>query len=100
MIGVNISERKSGTERTKKRKKRESVMFSPPAQLVLQHIVYGSLPMFPGRPTYVPRCLCSRYLCSPVPMFPGAYVPGTHGRRSVGDGGDASPPLFSLVGTT
>ena len=30
LIGVNISERKSGTERTKKRKKRESVIFSPP----------------------------------------------------------------------
>ena len=29
-IGVNISERKSGTETTKKRKKRESVLFSPP----------------------------------------------------------------------
>ena len=27
-IGVNISERKSGTERTKKRKKRELVFFS------------------------------------------------------------------------
>ena len=26
--------------------------------------------------------------------------PSLHGRRSVGDGGDASPPLFSLVGTT
>ena len=26
------------------------------------------VPMFPG--TYVPR-----YLCSPVPMFPGTYVP-------------------------
>ena len=29
-IGVNISERKSGTERTKKRKKREFVFFPPP----------------------------------------------------------------------
>ena len=29
-IGVNISERKSGAERTKKRKKRELVVFSPP----------------------------------------------------------------------
>ena len=29
-IGVNISERKSGTERTKKRKKRELVFFPPP----------------------------------------------------------------------
>ena len=28
--GVNISERKSGTERTKKRKKRQFVFFSPP----------------------------------------------------------------------
>ena len=27
-------------------------------------------------------------------------VHASHGRRSVGDGGDASPPLFSLVGTT
>ena len=36
VIGVNISERKSGTERTKKRKKRELVFFPPPgAQLVL-----------------------------------------------------------------
>ena len=30
-IGVNISERKSGTERPKKRKKREFVFFSPPS---------------------------------------------------------------------
>ena len=30
VIGVNMSERKSGTERTKKRKKRELVFFSPP----------------------------------------------------------------------
>ena len=29
-IGVNISERKSGTERTKKRKKRELVFFPSP----------------------------------------------------------------------
>ena len=29
-IGVNISERKSGIERTKKRKKRELVYFPPP----------------------------------------------------------------------
>ena len=29
-IGVNISEQKSGTERTKKRKKRELVLFTPP----------------------------------------------------------------------
>ena len=29
------------------------------------------VPMFPG--TYVPR-----YLCSPVPMFPGTYVPRTY----------------------
>ena len=29
-IGVNISERKSGTERTKKRKKQEFVFFPPP----------------------------------------------------------------------
>ena len=29
-IGVNISERKSGTEQTKKRKKRELVFFPPP----------------------------------------------------------------------
>ena len=29
-IGVNSSERKRGTERTKKRKKRELVFFSPP----------------------------------------------------------------------
>ena len=28
IIGVNISERKSGTDRTKKRKKRELVFFS------------------------------------------------------------------------
>ena len=31
IIGVNISERKSGTERTKKRKKRELVFFPPPS---------------------------------------------------------------------
>ena len=30
VIGVNISERKIGTERTKKRKKRELVFFPPP----------------------------------------------------------------------
>ena len=30
VIAVNISERKSGTERTKKRKKRELVFFPPP----------------------------------------------------------------------
>ena len=29
-IGVNMTERKSGTERTKKRKKRELVFFQPP----------------------------------------------------------------------
>ena len=29
-IGVNISERKSGTERTKRRKKLELVIFPPP----------------------------------------------------------------------
>ena len=29
----------------------------------------GSVPMFPG--TYVPRTYVPRYLCSPVPMFPG-----------------------------
>ena len=29
--------------------------------------------MFPG--THVPRYLCSPNLCSPVPMFPGTYVP-------------------------
>ena len=34
--------------------------------------VYANLE-FPG--TYVPRCLCSPNLCSPVPMFPGTDVP-------------------------
>ena len=29
-IGVNISEQKNGTDRTKKRKKRELVLFTPP----------------------------------------------------------------------
>ena len=28
------------------------------------------VPMFPGRPTYVPRTYIPRHLCSPVPMFP------------------------------
>ena len=31
------------------------------------------VPMFPG--TYVPRTYVPRYLCSPVPMFPGTDVP-------------------------
>ena len=31
------------------------------------------VPMFPG--TYVPRYRCSPNLCSPVPMFPSTYVP-------------------------
>ena len=31
------------------------------------------VPMLPG--TYVPRTYVPRYLCSPVPMFPGTYVP-------------------------
>ena len=70
-IGVNIGERKRGTQRTKKR---ELVFVLPffttmawgttGAVVSLQ----GSVPMFPG--TYVPR-----YLCSPVPMFPGTDVP-------------------------
>ena len=44
-IGVNISERKSGTERTKKRKQRELVIFHRRgAQLVLLYIVYRVFP--------------------------------------------------------
>ena len=35
-IGVNISERKSGTERTKKRKKRELLCFPPPGAQLIQ----------------------------------------------------------------
>ena len=35
---------------------------------------------------------------SPKPVL--IFWSSIHGRRSVGDGGDASPPLFSLVGTT
>ena len=31
--------------------------------------LYFLVPMFPG--TYVPRTYVPRYLCSPVPMFPG-----------------------------
>ena len=34
------------------------------------------VPMFPG--TYVPRTYVPRYLCSPVPMFPGTDVPRTY----------------------
>ena len=50
----------------------------------VEHDFWGSalcspVPMFPG--TYVPRTYVPRYLCSPVPMFPepmflGTYVPG------------------------
>ena len=34
------------------------------------------VPTFPG--TYVPRTYVPRYLCSPVPMFPGTDVPRTY----------------------
>ena len=37
------------------------------------------VPMFPG--TYVPRTYVPRYLCSPVPMFPGTDVPRTYVSR-------------------
>ena len=37
------------------------------------------VPMFPG--TYVPRTYVPRYLCSPVPMFPGTDVPRTYVHR-------------------
>ena len=40
LIDVNNSEQKSGAERTKKHKKRELVLFTPPgAQLVLLYFV-------------------------------------------------------------
>ena len=38
-LGVNISERKSGAEWTKKRKKRELVFFSPPPGVATGTIV-------------------------------------------------------------
>ena len=46
-----------------------------------RHVDKGSalcspVPMFPG--TYVPRTYVPRYLCSPVPMFPGTDVPRTY----------------------
>ena len=48
------------------------------------------VPMFPG--TYVPRTYVPRYLCSPVPMFPGTDVPRTYVPRYL-----CSPNLCSPV---
>ena len=46
------------------------LLFSPFSQ---GSALCSPVPMFPG--TYVPRTYVSRYLCSPVPMFPGTDVP-------------------------
>ena len=52
------------------------------------------VPMLPGTyvpRTYVPRYLCSPNLCSPVPMFPGTYVP----RFAVND--SSTPPRLIFL---
>ena len=40
IIGVHISERKRGTEQTKKRKKQELVFFSPPGSAIGTVVVH------------------------------------------------------------
>ena len=67
-IGVNISEQKSGTERMKKRKKRELVFFTPPgAQLVLLCTAFQTLNGF-----------CPSY-DNPGYRYPGPYTARTKG---------------------
>ena len=48
IISVNISERKSGTERTKKRKKRESLFFPPPRRTTGNYTDFARATIQPG----------------------------------------------------
>ena len=67
-IGVNISERKRGTERTKKRKKLELVIFSPPE--IATSTVVG-LPTSSRRYTDFARAAITRDIFITDPTQPG-----------------------------
>ena len=52
------------------------------------------VPMFPG--TYVPRTYVPRYLRSPVPMFPEPMFPGTYVPRFAVNDSSTPPRLIFL----